>query len=485
MLTALIGVACIPIFIRVLGPERYGIVALGATFLSLSSILDLGVAPTLNREFAKASVIRQQEQTLRDLLRTFEFFVWTVALALGVCAIALAPVAGDWFRTDLPESEVTNAIALLGIGLAVQWPISLYSGGLIGLQKQASLALINVLAAAFRSFGAVAVLWLVSESIRDFLIWQILVSACQTAALATLLWRQLPSSEHRAKLRPALLRNLWSLALGMSGTTIIMVVATQADKIILSRLLPLETFGYYMIAWSIAGRLGMLTDPVIDSVFPHMTEIASRSGVQAIKDPYRLGVQLMTLVVLPLALTIAIFSHDISVLWTFGADYAQTVASLLSPLILGIALISLMDVPMVLQWAIGTSRLMFLAKLWGLCVLVPAIAFLSYFYGATAGAWAWPVVNGGVLILTLPLVHRRAFHGAQWWYLRDVMYPLLAITAVLLLWRIIEPTNLNFVWRCVYVLLASALASMVAAASIPVSRSVIQRLWSKSLFQQS
>lgn len=484
ILTALIGVASIPVFIKLLGPERYGIVSLGATFLSLSSILDLGVAPTLNREFARASVVGREDDRLRDLLRTFEFFVWSVAIALAAASVALAPAAGHWFLTNLPASEVSNAVGLLGLGLAVQWPIGLYSGGLIGLQKQANLACVNVLAAAARSFGAIVVLIFVSDTIECLLIWQILMSAFHTAALAIILWRELPRRQRRARLRPALLRNLWGLALGMSGTTMVMVLTTQADKIILSKLLPLELFGYYMIAWSIAGRLGMLTDPVIDSVFPHMTEIASRSGVPAVRDAYRLGVQLMTLIVLPLSLTIAVFSPDISLLWTFGAPYSKTVADVLTPLILGIALISLMDVPMVLQWAIGKSHLILWAKLCGVSVLIPAIALLSYFYGVTAGAWAWPVVNAGLLIFTLPIIHRHAFNGAQWWYMRDLLPPLVGIVAVLLLWRVAEPASLSFFWRCVYVACAGALASMVAAVSVPVSRSLIQRLWSRASFQQ-
>lgn len=476
-LIALMGLACIPLYIRILGVEQYALVSLLATFLALSSILDLGVAPSLNREFARLSVDPGKAQHMRDLLRTFECFAWLVAGALAAGAILAAPAARGWFHsTTLPPSEVAGAVALIGITIAAQWPVSLYSGGLIGLQEQVTLAVINVIAVAARSVGTVLVIWLVSPTMKAFLICQVVLSGMQVIVLAWALWRRLPPGG-RPRIRFDLIRNLGGLALGMSGTTIIMVMSAQLDKLLLSRLLPLETFGHYMIAWSIAGRLGMLTDPVIDSVFPHMTEVASKASPGVVRDAYRLGVQLMALVVMPLAITIAVFAYDISVLWTGGASYAPDVAALLAPLIIGVGLISLMDVPMALQWAIGASRLIFLTKLAGMLVLLTAIAYLSYFHGIAAGAWSWPVVNGLALVLTVPIVHRHAFHSAQWWYLRDLMTPLLAVAAVVLCWHFAESEDASLVERAVYLVLAAASASVMAVISTPVGRDLLGRYW--------
>ena len=53
--TALIGLAFIPIYIRLLGIEAYGLVGVFAVLQSWLAILDLGLTPTLSREMAKPS----------------------------------------------------------------------------------------------------------------------------------------------------------------------------------------------------------------------------------------------------------------------------------------------------------------------------------------------------------------------------------------------------------------------------------------------
>lgn len=52
---ALVSLLLIPVYIRYLGIEAYGLVGLLALLTALFGILDLGVTPTINRELARLS----------------------------------------------------------------------------------------------------------------------------------------------------------------------------------------------------------------------------------------------------------------------------------------------------------------------------------------------------------------------------------------------------------------------------------------------
>jgi len=64
-----LGIVCIPLFIRYLGAEAFGLVGLFLTLQSAFAVFDLGIAATLNREIARLST-RGAAGEPRDLVFT-------------------------------------------------------------------------------------------------------------------------------------------------------------------------------------------------------------------------------------------------------------------------------------------------------------------------------------------------------------------------------------------------------------------------------
>ncbi|HEX2120924.1 MAG TPA: oligosaccharide flippase family protein, partial [Thermoanaerobaculia bacterium] len=126
----------IPLYIRFMGIEAYGLVGFFLTMQSVFSLLDAGLAVTLNREFARLSIAEQSVPHMRKLLRTFETIYWSVAVAGGAIIMLLARwIAVRWVEPErLPISDVQQAIMIMGFAFTVQWPLALYSGGMQGLQ---------------------------------------------------------------------------------------------------------------------------------------------------------------------------------------------------------------------------------------------------------------------------------------------------------------------------------------------------------------
>ena len=275
--TAVMSLVFIPLYLHFLGIEAYGLVGMFVTLQAMFGLLDLGLGATLNRELARLNVQADKAGEMRQLLRTLEVIYWAVAALIGAVVLSLAPfLAHNWVHPEkLTPATVQQAFMIMGLALACQWPLAFYSGGLMGLQRQVSLNVINISTATLRGVGAVLLLWLVSPTIQAFFIWQVAVGALQTLAVGWWLWRILPAGGPPARFHPQVLRGVWRFAAGMSGIAVMSVILINLDKIILSKLLTLEMFGYYTLAGVAAASLYRFIYPIVTAIYPRFTQLVA------------------------------------------------------------------------------------------------------------------------------------------------------------------------------------------------------------------
>ncbi len=66
------SVVFIPVYIRMMGIESYGLVGIYVVLLGLSAIMDMGLGATANREVASLSSAPERGRRSGDLFRTLE-----------------------------------------------------------------------------------------------------------------------------------------------------------------------------------------------------------------------------------------------------------------------------------------------------------------------------------------------------------------------------------------------------------------------------
>jgi O-antigen/teichoic acid export membrane protein len=434
------GLVFIPLYIHFMGIEAYGLMGVFATLLALFGLLDMGLSSTLNREMARLAVQDDKAQEMRDLVRTLEIPYWAVGLLISLIVIAASQfIAYHWVNAEnLAPRTVQTAIILMGFVTLFQWPIGFYSGGLRGLQRQVLLNTINMAMATFRGLGAVLVLWLVSPTVEAFFSWQIIVSVIQVGLIVFFLWRSLPHAASPPRFRQELLRNIWRFAAGMTGIALLSTILGQLDKVILSRMLNLEFFGYYTLASSIAMNLYSFISPVFSATYPRLTNLVALGATEEITRLYHKSAQLVSVLVLPAALVVALFSKEVLLLWTQSSVTAEHTHVLVSILIMSIAINGLMNIPYALQLAFGWTRLTFLVNVMSVLLMVPLMIVFTKWYGAVGAASVSVILNAGYIFVSLPIMHRRLLPTEKWrWYLEDVGRPLLAAVVISIIGRFI------------------------------------------------
>jgi O-antigen/teichoic acid export membrane protein len=441
--TAATYLAFTPLYIHFVGIEAYGLVGFYLTLVAVSSLLELGLSSSLNRELARLSARPDAPGEARDLVRMLEVMYWGLASLMGVVVILLAPVLSrHWFSdSHISTGVVHTTIVLMGLVLVCQWPIALYSGGLLGLQRQVALNASLVVMMTVRNLGAVLALWLVSPTIEAFFVWQLIATAAHAMVVRYLLSRSLPDPGHRARLRPAVLAGVWRFAAGLSATSLLIVVLTQMDKVVLSKLLSLRDFGYYSLATLVASGLVYVFLPIFQAVFPQLSRLVALTDERALSRLYHQACQLVAVIGLPIAAVVACFAPEIMLAWTGDrviADHTHVVVTLL---VAGTALNGLMNIPYALMLANGWTRLPFKLNLIAVIVFLPLLIFSAERYGAQGAAAVWVCVNAGYVLLGITLLHRRLLPGeqARWWS-QDVAVPLLAVGAVVVPARLLFPS---------------------------------------------
>jgi O-antigen/teichoic acid export membrane protein len=424
--TAVMGFLFVPFYIKFMGIESFGLVGFYASLQALFSLLDMGLSTTLNRELAKMSADEGMEHEERDVVRTLEIIYWVLALIVGLAVALLSwPIAQHWFHLkELSPNTVRQAILITGLVMALRWPFSLYSSGLLGLQKQVLLNCVQGVCATLRGAGAVVVLWLISPTIQAFFLWQIVVSALETGLTAHYLWRTLPAAPGRPTFQKKVLKRIWRFSAGVTGISAMALILTEADKIILSKILPLESFAYYVLAWTVAGGLLLAVRPIYLAMFPRLCGLTAASDAENLRNAYHSSCQLVSVIVFPLTAIVTIFSYEILLAWTRDPITSRNTWVILSLLSIGTCLNGLMYLPSALQLARGWTSLIFGMASVSVVLLVPLLLWMTSLYGSAGAAIVWVLLNAGSVIVAILLMHRRILPGEQWnWYVYDVAAP--------------------------------------------------------------
>ncbi|HEY5595073.1 MAG TPA: oligosaccharide flippase family protein, partial [Nitrospiria bacterium] len=387
--SAVLGLLLVPVYLHYMGVEAYGLVGFFASLQAIIAVLDMGLGTTANREVARRTARAETAGESRNLVRTLEIIYWTVGLLIAVLFYAVSDlIATRWVQVrELSVDTVQWAVVILGLTVAVRWPVALYTGVIRGLEKQVLLNGLTAGASTLRGIGAVGVLIFVSPTVAAFLVWQLIAGTIEVAVFGWTAWRNLPGDRDvRHSFDTAILRTIWRFAAGMSGISILITILKQLDKVLISKLLPLEQLGYYTTA-SIAGMgLYLFITPMFNAVFPRFSSLVSHQDTVSVADTFHRSAQFLSFVVAPMAGVLIFFSHDVLLLWTRSEAVASNAQLALSFFAFGTLMNGMVTVPYALQLASGLAWIALIVNALSVVVLVPLIYVLVNRFGIAGGA---------------------------------------------------------------------------------------------------
>jgi O-antigen/teichoic acid export membrane protein len=420
----LIGIVMVPVQVKYMGVEAFGLVGFFAMVQAWFQLLDMGLSPTLAREVAnyRGGVI--DILTLRRLVRALEWIFCFTALAGSVTIIALSGIiATNWLKPQhLPLTEVKNAILLIAVIVGLRWAAGLYRSAVSGFERQVWLSGLNIIIATARFVLVIPVFIYCAVTPTIFFTYQLGVAVIEIIALIAKTYSLLPNAGNVYQTVWWLpIRKVLKFSLTMAFASLVWVLVTQTDKLILSKLLTLSNYAYFTIGILAASGVNIIGVPVSQALLPRLAKLSAEGNDRAMLILYRKATQVVCLLVAPAVMTLALFAENVIWAWTGDLRIVSQTAPILSLYAIGNGIVSIAAFSYYLQYAKGDLKLYMIGNILFIIIMVPALIWVTSMYGGIGAGWTWISVNLLYFVFWIPVVHGRFIKGFHLnWLINDV-----------------------------------------------------------------
>ena len=429
----LIGIVVTPLYLKHLGAEAYGLVGFFALMQAWMNLLDLGLSPTLGRQAAYTRGQLNGFEAFKRLVKSFEVLFLVLALII-VCVIYFLSdwIAISWIKSDNIEiNTLVYCVVLMGVMIGLRWFSGLYRSGINGLEDQVWLNTANIILTSLKFLGALYLLTFISQDIRLFFEYQLVIGLIELAVFAIRFYSNLPATKIRTSLIafdwPAV-KSVAPFALGTAYTAGIWVLITQTDKLILSGVLSLAEFGYLSLVALVAGGITMLSGPISQAIMPRLTVLYSQDNKNELLKLYSNASQLVTVISLSVSLTVGLYAEPLIYAWTGDKEAAEWGAGVLIWFALGNGVLAIGAFQYYLQSAFGQLRLHVIGSTISAIIQVPLIFYAATNYGVQGAGITWFSFRVIWFLCWTPMVHNKFAPGFHYMWMLKGIVPISVVT---------------------------------------------------------
>ena len=321
ILPMMVGLLTIPIIVKGLGTNGYGILAIAYIVLGYFGIFDLGLS--------RATVKFVAENLSPDKFHKVPELVWT-SLALlvglgfvgGAVASAFVPVSvTHWFK--MPASFVGEARTSLFI-LCASMPVMLGNNALRGVLEAAQrFDLVNYVkvpsSVAFYLVAAVVIPF--GVHVPGIVALLVAVRIASSFAYLLLCFHVFPELRSHFSVSRASIRPLASFGGWVMISNVTAPVFSSIERFMIPAFLSVTALAFYSAPYELVGKMLIIPMSIVPSLFPYFSyHGAARSS--EVSEVTSRTIKYLLLALTPAAAIFIFFARDILQVW-LGADFAN------------------------------------------------------------------------------------------------------------------------------------------------------------------
>lgn len=469
----IVSIAILPIYIKYMGAEAYGLVGFFAMLQGLFNLLDFGLTPTISRQTAQYNAGKETALNFRRLFRALSLIFSVIAIIGGITLFFLDDyIATHWLKLDnLNIEDVLFCLEVMAICAALRWMTGLYRGVVSGFEQIVWLSVINTLIATLRFPGVLLYMYYFGFTIRSFFVFQLVTALLEFALLAMKSYRLLPRTTQEEiigwSMKPV--KPLLGFAMTIAVTSSIWVLFTQLDKFVLSGVLPLADYGYFTLAVLVAGGVLQLGAPISGPIMPRMARLEAEHQHEQMRQIYLNATQFISVIVVTSGIVLAGVAYPVLYAWTGDSNIASQAAPVLQLYALGNAILSLSAFAYYLQYAKGNLKYHLIGNIVSVIVLVPSVVWASTRYGAIGAGWVWLLIQLIYLIFWVSYVHKKIEPTINKVWFKSFLPSLLSVSLfVLFITNWIEYSNdrIIILVQIIFISIFSILISLITSERV-------------------
>jgi O-antigen/teichoic acid export membrane protein len=406
----LLAAVAIPILIRRLGVDRFGVLSLAWILVGYLSLFDLGIGRATTKLLAE-TIARGDSAAARSLIWTANFSMTGLGVCVGAALFALAPwLAHSALKIPPPlQSEATRSLCWLAVAV----PFVTLTCGLRGmLEAQHNFRAVSALRACLGGMiflGPLAVLPF-SRSLVSVVITLVAARLLSCGLHFWFCMRSLPMFSQAVRWDGRSFARLLGFGGWLTLSNIISPVMLFLDRFLIGSLISISAVAYYTTPSEIVTKLWVLPTALAAVLFPAFSEALALGNHDRADSLYENGVGSTFITLFPPILVVILFAHEGLRLW-LGAEFARNSSAILRILAIGVFANSLANIPYALLQASGRPDLT--AKLH--LIELPCYVGLLYeairLRGIEGAALAWTCrlcAEGAILFCLASLVAGRS-----------------------------------------------------------------------------
>jgi len=483
---ALAGILSIPIYAKHLGFEAFGIIAFYITMQALFQALDVGLSTTLSRESSLYNADHSRKSIFTRVKSLLErFFFGAAACVIAIFVFGAEWISINWIKANhIPPSTIELILQLMGIIIAFRWLSCLYRGMVIGFELQVWLAKLNITVTTARFLVPLPFIIYLDVNLAFYFYTQLAVAVAEFLFLyLKIIWhlKAMQSAQNWTVVAADQIefQRILRFGYGIAATSMIWVILTQTDKLVLSKLLPLEEYGRFSMAVALANGINLITAPITMAMLPRMTSVASTGDTAELILMYRRLTQLVVTVVIPVSILLTFTAYSSMYAWTGNTGLSKDTALILAIYAAGNTVMSIATVTYALQYSLGNIRMHVIGNIMSALIYVPSVFFAANNFGAIGAASVWMMVNLMYLLLWIPRIHNKlAPHINRHWLMIDVGQIIIAgsIPAAIFISTQIDIFGFNRLQTLMLLIITGLLSLCFAALASDASRNLLKTI---------
>lgn len=478
----IIGVVMVPLYIKYMGIEAYGLVGFYAMLQSWFMLLDMGLTPTIARETARFRGGAIDASIYLNLFYALEGVFFVVAILGGIVLFfSSGYMAREWLMASkISVSEIMIALELIAVIIALRWICGLYRGVISGSERLVWLGVFNSIIATLRFVIIIPILIYINSTVKVYFIYQCIVAVIELIVLILYNYSLLPENK---KGRYSLwswqpIKPVFKLSMSIAVSSSLWIFVTQMDKLVLSKILSLSDYGYFTLGVIVSNGVMIISFPISATIMPRMSKLHAQGDHDSFIHLYRKATQLVAILAGGAAVTIAFYAEPLLWVWTGDKILSHQSAAVLILYSLGNGVLCLSSFPYYMQYAKGNLNMHLMGNTLFAIILLPLIVWGANKFGGIGAGFVWLGMNLLSFSVWQPQVHRKFEPGLNIkWYTQDTLLIIFSSTLVVFLLSTYLPISEDRLIQLFKILFVGIIAVISGSMASSEIRNIICLKW--------
>lgn len=388
IIPSLVAIMLIPIIVRELGEERFGILTLSWIIIGYAGFLDFGIGRGLTK-IVSEKIGRNQIDSIPEVFWSSMFLMLIITIAASIIVILLIPELINIFKISTHLiTETQNSFYLLALSIPIVATTASLRGFLEAYQKFGIINILRVVLGISTFILPIFILLFTNN-----LFWIVFSLAATRAILWFLYLFQCIEVNKSLKnkisfnfnaIKPILKFSIW-----ISIANIINPIILYSDRFLIASLINASALTYYSTPYEVITKLVFIPWAITGVLFPIFSaSYNTESNVS--KKIFIRGAKFIFLFLYPIIFLVVTFSYEGMQIW-LNEKFAIHSSFVLKCLAVGVLFNSLATVPDNFFQGIGKPKISTIVYLIELPIFILGMLIAIISWGISGVAFVWMI----------------------------------------------------------------------------------------------